>query len=1254
MKLTSVFLLVAALQVSASSYGQTLTLSLKNVPLEKAIQEIERQSGFRFLYTEQQLKKTVPVTIEVSARPLQYVLAVCFRGQPLTYTIVRNTVIVKPAKEAAAPAAPPGTESPGNEPPALVSGRVIARDGTPLPGATVINRTTRQSTGTDKAGTFSIHANDGDIISVSFIGYAGVTMRVHTKEGITTSLIPAGAQPAAASPDAAPSTVVAGSAGALVITLAPGISQLAGVTVSTGYQTIAKERSAGAFAKPSMDIIADRSGSTNVIQRLDGLVPGLTMNNAPYSQNPFVIRGLSTIGLSSQQSVTTYTGTSRSPLFVVDGIPMSDVSSVNPQDVEDITVLKDATAASIWGANASNGVVVIVTKKGKANEKMKVQYDGFINFQGKPDLDYLPVLNSADYIRTSKEIFDPVAFPWAATSAYSSSGTGVAPHMMILYNRSRGLISEEAANKSLDSLAGIDNGRQIEDLWYRNASLMNHTISLSGGGKVYSYYGSLAYTSNRSPVPGEKNNVFKSNIRQDFDLHKRLKVYLITDFTNTVSSAQRRPVVDKRFYPYQLFRDENGKNLSIPYVGDASDSSRLDFQARSRISLDYNPLDETDYGDSKTEMLLSRITGGLTLHLPGGLRLEGVYGYIKGNGTTAIYDDVKSYRVRREIVQFTVAPTTASTPVYYMPVTGGKYAVSTTSQRNWTVRNQLVYDRNWGGLRHQLTLLAGQEAQDYLTNRKNTVARGYDRSLLTSRPVDFVTLTGTGVRPTVMYTSSGNTTRLGRDDSYSETESQTRIVSYYANMAYTFHRKYSVNGSWRIDRSNLFGLDKSAQNRPVWSAGLKWNVSGETFMENINTIGRLAVRATYGISGNPPSAGTASSYDILSPSTSVQYPDGLSYRINSPANSKLTWESTRMFNLGIDFSILNGRLSGSADFYRKQTNDLLGNMPVNGFSGYATIIGNFGSMLNRGAEIALTSRNVTSGDFSWSSMVNIAYNKNTVTQLNDPTALTTAAQKVTAQYVTGFPAFSIFAYRYRGVDNLGDPLIELGDKTVTKQRNAAGLDDIVFMGTYQPVWSGGVTNTFHYRNFTLTANAVLNLGHVMRRDVRHSYFFTTPYSGMVRHGNVVSTNFNTGFTGGQFHPIFLERWKQPGDEAHTDVPSYVPNAAVNNSRRDVNYFLYADRNVLSASYIKMRDITLSYALPRSILSRIAAERIVVRAQVSNIMLWKANRYDIDPEFHEASIGQRVPAVFASVDPSITVQGYRFGQGTFTVGLHVNF
>lgn len=1216
MKMTIILLTAAFLNTYANSVAQSVTLSGKDLSLKHVFRVIEKQTGYGVFYNQDVLRNARPVTVNARQVQLAVFLETILSNQQLSFEIAQKNILIT---------ARPVFQEPDDTPANIdVKGRVVNDEGAPIEGIAVKIKGNARGTITNAQGEFLLKNIPGNsVLQISGVSIESYEIKVDGRTDLTT----------------------------IRVKIKVLMLEEASITVNTGYQSLSKERSTGSFAKPDMKVLAERSTSMNIIQRLDGLIPGLTINNASQSRNPVSIRGLTTIGL--MDGASNITGTSRNPLYVADGVPIDDISSINPQDVADITVLKDATAASIWGSRASNGVIVITTKKGSAGEKIKVQYDAFYNYQGRPDLDYTPVLTGKQFIETAKELFDPILFPWATTAAFTNTGsTGLAPHEVLLYNGYRGIISQAQMNAGLDSLASLDNRSQIRDIWYRDASLMNHTISLSGGGKVYAVYGSLAYTNTTSPRPGEKNNTYKMNLRQDFRPANWLQAYIISDITNTQTSSKRTIPVDYRFYPYQLFRDENGNNLSMPYLGYLSDSTRNAFEARSRVNLDYNPLDEYNYGSSKSDAFLNRITAGIKIDLLEGLRFEGVYGFIKGNNRGEIYDTDKSYLSRTELVQFTVAPTASSNPVYYLPTTGTRYQINTATQRNWTLRNQFAYDKSWNDAAHQLSLLAGYEVQDQLSVFNRNLIRGYNVDLQTFQPIDYATLGGSaGLANPVMPNNTGRSILSGTP--FSQSEVQTRFRSYYTNAAYTFLRKYTINGSWRVDKSNLFGLDKSAQNKPVWSAGAKWLLSKEKFLENIRTINRLALRATYGLTGISPAPGSSSSFDVMRAQNSAFLPNGTGLQIATAANPNLTWESTATINIGLDFALLHNRISGSIDVYQKKTDNLLGNMTVNPFTGYATIVGNFGDMMNKGIEVSLQTININGKHFNWSSNLALGYNKNTITKMNTPVPITTGIDQVRASYVTGFPAFALFAFKYAGLDAMGDPQVELNDKSITKLPNVTKPEDIVFMGTYQPVWSGGFSNTFRYKAFSLSANAIFNLGHVMRRDVGPNYFLSGNYSGrLINHGNVLGQSDNSGVFA-QLHPDFLDRWRNPGDELLTNVPAYVANQSESLTRRDVLYYRYADINILKASFIKMRDITLSYSLPKTLLQRIHTEQISFRIQVSNIMLWKANRFNIDPEFHDASAGRRIPHTPSNTDTGVNTQSFRQGQGAVTFGVHVN-
>jgi len=1210
MKLVTFVFFIGLMQATAAGYAQKINLSEKDTSLKTVLLEIKKQSGYLFFYNAEDLNQR-KISINVKNASIEEALKACLQDQPFSYQIVENTVVLTKKEKTLIDRLSDYFTS------IEVSGRVTDEEGRPLSGATV-SVVISDGSNDQKTGDFNLNIKGRTTAAVTDAEGEFHLKNVDEKAKILISYTGYKVYVAPA----------ARNMGTIKMTL-NGILQEVNVTFNTGYQSIARERSAGAIAKPDMDILKNRSGSMNVIQRLDGLVPGLVLNNSASPTGNLQSNGKRGSSVLIRGLTTISDFTNRDPLYVVNGIPVTDISTINPNDVEDITILKDATSASIWGPKAANGVIVVVTKKGGNNQKLKINYDGFINFQGKPDLAYLNKLNSSQYIQAAKEIFDPVVNPWASISVPTIGGTApVSPHEQILYNQSRGLITQAQADQQLNALAGQDNLQEIKDLWYRNAALMNHSLSISGGGDKYSFYGSGAYTNTKNSTPGNKNDNYGLNLRQDYRFSNRIKMFLITDLVNNIVSSQNTVSPDASFLPYAMFKNSDGSNADMSWLY-RTDDIRTAYENKSLVSLRYNPLDEINTGTNKSNLFKAAITSGVTVNLLKGLRYEGILGYSRTQNKTVRYLSQDNYSVRSELTSFTLpAATAGSQPTYLLPNNGGRNTVTNQLNKNWTVRNQLVYDNAWNDKQHQITLLAGQEAQEQYVNLNGSVVRGYNPQLLSYAAIDYKTL-ATGVSKTVMPNGAG--TSILSTDFYNESETIARTSSYYANGGYTYADKYTVNAGVRIDQSNLFGKDKSAQNRPVWSSGLAWQAGKEDFIQHVNWIEKLVLRGSYGITGNSPNAGVAASKDIFLSTMNVFYPGGVGLTLSSPANRALTWETTKTFNLGLDFSLLKNRLSGTLDLYHKKTENLIGNMILNPFTSFPSTIGNAGDMTNQGIDINLSSVNLVQGAFRWNSMLTLSFNKNKITRLNQTTPIILGSDKINQAYLEGYSAFSVFAYTYAGLDNMGDPQIKLHDGIITKARNAAKPEDVKYMGTFQPKWSGGLSNMLGYKDFSLSINAIYNLGYVMRRDVNGVF------------AGRDNTYANAGFNG-NLNAEFADRWKKSGDEANTNIPAYISSSTASLVRRDVSYYTMADINVLDASYIKLRDITLSYNLPKLFCTKLKADVITFRAQISNVMLWKANHNGIDPEFQNALGGSAVGGLRTAP----------LNQHTITLGAHVTF
>ncbi|HTB24135.1 MAG TPA: TonB-dependent receptor plug domain-containing protein, partial [Puia sp.] len=544
LKLTAIFLTVAMLHVSAKSISQTVSFSGSDVPLEKVFDAVKTQTGFVFFYDVDILKKSGPVTLHVKNVPLEDFLRQAFANSPLKYSIQNNAIIVTLRDIDAE--MPPGDIS--------ISGRIVDADGNPLSGATISMKTESGMLAimSDADGKFSFSAKAGTAIEVSFVGYKTYTFKA-TQQTRNIS-----------------------------ISLSRSADKMNEVSVTTGFQTIAKERSTGAFSRVEGEEIQQKSVSINVIDRLEGLVPGLAVNNGQ-GADKFLIRGVNSVNAN------------RAPLYVLDGVPIAyaDVSTlVNPNDVESIQILRDAMATSIWGSQAANGVIVITSKKGKAQGHIKVQYNGFVSFKGLPDYSYQKMMSPKQFITAAQEVFDPSTFPYSTVTTISPNYElpVVFPHEQILYDLSNGIISQGVANQRLDSLASLNNRSQIEQNLMQPAMLTNHSVSFSGGSLFYSFYGSLNYTNTKNIDRSDINN-YMVDFKQIFSFTPGIKLDITTNLSQqstTLFIIPDLPVLNT-YLPYAMFADAKGNALSQSYLQLYS-GYQQSAEQQSGINLDYVPL----------------------------------------------------------------------------------------------------------------------------------------------------------------------------------------------------------------------------------------------------------------------------------------------------------------------------------------------------------------------------------------------------------------------------------------------------------------------------------------------------------------------------------------------------------------------------------------------------------------------------------------------------------------------------------------
>ena len=1161
------FLILAILLPCVMHAQGQITVAADSQPLSTVLKLISAQTDYGFVYNNDLIDTSVKVTVFVSSDDIKEVLDAVTAASGLKYTIIGKQIAFS-VPEVTEVRAQDGKKT------RTVSGRVTDPAGDPLPGAGVYIEGTKTGTFADINGRYTIEVPDNPetVLTFDFIGMKTAAERI-------------------------------GSRTAVNVVLDDEVSMLS-QSVVTGYQTISRERSAGSFANVAGAAVRDQANiHGNVLRSLEGSAAGLSVSETADGVT-YLIRGVSSIN------------SKREPLFIVDGVAMTKQQMdrmINPNDVESVNFLKDATAASIWGAQAANGVIVITTKKGRAGD-LRISYNGSFTFKGKPDWSYMDLMTSEQFIKTAAEVFDPQTYKWSDVQN-NTYGTGNAyrviyPHESALYRYYIGEISMDERDAALKALSEVNGRKEYEKYFMSNAYLMNHSVSFSGGSDKSSFYVSLESQRTRG-VDKDTQDEYRLFFRDALHLAKWLDLDLSAHlfYSDEKSYRLSHELTD---LPYISYYDKDGKELSLAnYI--MSDAYRTSIEGITGISLAYYPVSDFMSNPVTAKTLGANANAGLTVHFADWLSYEGRFQYSLTQGTSESYLDATSFGVRIERTQGTDMGGTQ-----YLPSSGGHYTFSASSMSSYTVRNQLNLDKYLGRQdSHRITGVAGFELSSRKTGSNSMFLRGYDMQTMEHIFYDEYTLSRTGVKNPALPSFAASSTNTFEPNEYNQDEMEYRFVSMYANGAYTLKDKYSFNASVRVDQSNLFGSDPSVQFKPICSAGFIWNAAKESFMRGTSGwLNRLNLRASFGYAGNSPDPGQGGPYNILSSVSDANYSRfGLGYVVVTPANDKLSWEKTRIINLGVDWSVLGNRLNGSIDVYDKYTTNLLGQAPVDPTTGFTTVLSNIGSMSNRGVELTLDSTNITAGDFVWTTGFNITYNRNKLLEMYvEPPR--SAYAMIDYHYWEGYPYGTVFAYKWAGLDPAdGMPRVyDSKGNIVRSVTDVDTIDAVPYAGTTVPPVFGSLNNDFRWGDWDLSVSFIYNLGHVMRNDVNSTFSYR------------LDSNL---------HNDFSKRWKQPGDELTTDVPAYysLKNTSINES--DVIFlYRYSDVNVVTASYIKLREVSLGYRLPAPACRALHVQHATARLQASNLATIAFNKEGIDPEafyFSGARSDRFHPLVSASLN-----------------------
>lgn len=934
------------------------------------------------------------------------------------------------------------------------------------------------------------------------------------------------------------------------------------VLINTGYQRIGKERATGAYSHLDSSKVKYGVGM-GILERLADQVPGLIFDNVAtkaINNNNILIRGQSTI-----QSRT-------DPLIVIDNFPFDgDMSTINPEDVESITVLRDAVASSIWGARAGNGVIVITTKQGLFNSKARLSLSSTYTLGRRPDLSYRQAISNTDYIDLEKELFARGIYD---NDIGSDAKVPLSEVVELLLEKKNHPERAAELDQQIESLKGYDLRTQLSKYAYRNSSLRQLALSLSGGAEKYRYYLSGGADKNLESLRG--NSLDRYTIRFDNVLKvlcDRIEINPQINYSNSSSSSFFIPTKFSSLYPYARLVDQDGdsKGLALDYSSRfIKESGDLGFYDWS-----YNLLEEMDRSNNSLRNHDLRFNLRTDVDLFRGFSLSLNYQHLLKFGSGETLNDKGDYFTRNLLNQYS-SINSAGVITSAIPL-GSILDYSNETAKGYNFRSQLSYagqDRLAG-----LHVIAGYEISENKILSRNGRNYGYDQDYGVFSQVDYKT-------SFIQYPNAIYRSQIPFVDKESETVD--RFVSLYSNASYEWRNRYSISSSVRWDRSNLFGVKTNQKGVPLYSIGGAWNIKNEFLTDN-TFFDVLKLRLTYGSSGNVNRSLSAYTTARFFSFTSA---NGLKYAsILNPPNPQLRWEQITMQNIGLDISVLSRRVNAIIDYYRKKGKDIIGESPLPPQTGVVSFIGNTAHTSGSGLDVTINTIN-TGGIVKWTTDLLYHFERERVTTYLKDNTTSLSYVNGPGLPAVGFPLYAHYSYRSAGLDpDNGAPRGYLdGEPSVDYAKILSGtqFEDLVYHGSARPTQFGSLRNSFAFNGLTLSFTLNFKLGYYFRRE---------------------SIDYNALIQGRGGHKDYYDRWQKTGDELITAIPSAPLLIDANRH----NFYRYSDVLVERGDHIRIQDVKLLYEFDR-LIKKNWLRSATVFVFANNIgLLWTKNKKDIDPD-----------------------------------------
>ncbi|WP_294141438.1 SusC/RagA family TonB-linked outer membrane protein [uncultured Sanguibacteroides sp.] len=1122
MKLTFLMCLIFFGTLSANVMSQQkLSMSLGTTNIKRVFEEIRKQTNLIVIYNDDKLMADQQVKANFKEVELTVLLSQILKGSKLGYKFVDDYIVLIPITEM--------EQDSSKHENLFIEGIVKDINNIPLPGVAVVIKGTALGVATDNNGLFKIKLpRDTATLIFSFIGMETKEVEIKKlKEGETRKI--------------------------LTVQLKPEVSEINEVVV-TGYQTIEKRKlSSSIVSINGADVLVGTGLSID--QMLQGRLLGVLVMNqtsTPGAAPKIRIRGSSSI-----------TG-NREPVWVIDGIILEDpvaitaeelnsldkvnlignaISSLNPEDIERIDILKDASATAIYGVKAANGVIVITTKRGRSG-KPKVSLSTGMSITSAPSYNKMFRMNSRERIELSEEMRE--------RGLKFSSFRPTIGYEKAVQDLENNLIDQNQFDATVEELKNINT--DWYDLLFRTAVSHKHTLSISGGNNDTDYYFSIGFGNDEGVTRKEKQNQYNVRMR----INTRLLESLRVGFTLSGSLTQtQRPhsSVDLYEYAYQTSRaipayDKQGNYMFY----------FKEYALASGYPLSYNILNELENTGSKVKNQTFGMDFTLDWDITSWLRFSSLINISTNNNYQTSWAGEKSYYVAdlRQLDYGQPLPEDdwMFTEMFCELPYGGELRSNDTRNFAYTIRNSIQVAKQFGS--HDFLFLGGNEIRSIKYNGLNSVQWGY----LPDRGKKFV---NTSFETWKQYAYKV------QDNPDIITDNLNNYLSFYGTFTYGYDDRYIANFNIRADGSNKFGQDKSVRFLPVWSLSGRWNIKNEKFMTNVKWLNNLAIRASYGIQGNVHPDQTPNL--IVEMGTLWSGANEYASRLNKFPNKKLKWEKTKAFNLGMDFSLFRDRLFGTVEFYKKKGIDQVVHKTLAPSTGADYVSINDGDVENKGWELSFSLVPIRTKEVTWSLSFNTSKNYNKVSRAGEKKNTTVEDYINGSLVVNGKALDSFYSYQFKELDNNGFPTFngqeetnDKGEMIVSSQKEAIERA-LTYSGQRTPDLSGGFSTSISYKGFTLNGLFSFSMGSKIRlNDLYKSSGQSLPYPQQ----NLSSE--------------LVHRWRKPGDQTHTNIPVlsddnlviYLTDRKFEIGDNKWEMYNKSDLRVVSGDFLRCRSLSLRY------------------------------------------------------------------------------